>query len=138
MKLTVAAELAVRGVLVLAERFGTEPVPLGRICELRDLPREYMTKIFASLARADLITAVRGKHGGYRLARPPKDISLLEIIEAVEGPIALNFCQHNPPQCDREDCPVRPVWSELQEIIRDKLASASLADCVVAGGQTGA
>ncbi|MFP4354397.1 MAG: RrF2 family transcriptional regulator [Phycisphaerae bacterium] len=128
MKLTAAAELAVRGMLVLASRHGQGPTTLATVCAERDLPKEYLTKIFASLSRDGLITPIRGKGGGYVLARDPKAITLLNIIEAVEGPIALNFCQQDPPQCEEDNCPVRPVWTDLQETIREKLDEKSLSD----------
>lgn len=130
MKLSLAAELAVRGVLVLSERYGQGPVTLDIICASRDLPKQYLTKIFASLVKAGLIAPIRGKHGGYTLMRKPAEITILEIVEAVEGPILLNFCQHSPPQCERNECRVRPVWAELQKTIREKLSSLSLADCL--------
>jgi Rrf2 family protein len=130
MKLTHAAELAVRGALVLAEEYGQGPVPLAEICRRRELPREYLTKIFSSLSRAGLLKPIRGKGGGFVLAREPSEITLLEVIEAVEGPIILNFCQHDPPQCERDDCPVRPVWSDLQDHIRTTLGSRTLGDFV--------
>jgi len=85
-------------------------------------------KIFALLARADLVLPVRGKHGGYLLSREPKDITLLEMIEAVEGPMAINRCQEDPPRCDFEDCPLRPVWEDIQQFLRQKLSSVTLAD----------
>lgn len=128
MKLSMAAELAVRGIMVLADSHGQGPVPLDEICRRRKLPRQYLAKIFAMLARADLVDPVRGKGGGHVLARSPKDITLLEVIEAVEGPLAMNLCQHTPPKCDQVDCPVRPVWTEIQEDIRSILASKTLAD----------
>jgi Rrf2 family protein len=128
MKLTAAAELAVRGMLVLAGKHGQGPTTLAQVCQERDLPKEYLTKIFASLSRDGLITPIRGKGGGYVLARDPGTITLLDIIEAVEGPIALNFCQQDPPQCEQEACPVRPVWTDLQETIRAKLGQKTLAD----------
>jgi len=133
MRLAPAAEFAVRGVLVLAERYGTGPVNLDTVCSSRELSKQYMTKIFSSLAKSDLITPVRGKHGGYVLARPPKAISLLEVVEAVEGPLAVNFCQHNSPQCERVDCLVRPVWTRIQAFIRKELSSMTLADCLTCG-----
>jgi Rrf2 family protein len=134
MKLSPAAELAVRGVCVLAEHNSPDPLRLDSICSERDLPREYLAKIFTSLARANLVIPIRGKKGGYRLSREPGEINLLEIIEAVEGPLALNFCQQDPPQCDEEDCPIRPVWSELQQILSEKLSRMTLADCVRTNG----
>jgi len=130
MKLSLAAELAVRGVKVLADKYGQGPVTLDTICASRDLPKQYLTKIFASLVRAGLVSPIRGKHGGYRLARDPKLVTLLEVVEAVEGPIFLNFCQHNPSQCDRTDCRIRPIWTDLQEVIRQKLGSITMADAV--------
>jgi Rrf2 family protein len=130
MRLSPAAELAVRGVLVLAEHYGERPVTLSRICAARDLPKQYLVKIFASLAKADIVTPIRGKRGGYVMARDPDDVTLLEVIEAVEGPIALNFCQHDPPKCDREDCPLRGLWTELQEIVCRKLSGVTIGSCV--------
>lgn len=131
MRLSPAAELALRGMLVLANHHGQAPIPLAAICKQRKLPREYLTKIFALLAKADLVTPVRGKRGGYRLARPPGKITLLEVIEAIEGPLALNYCQHQPSKCDQTLCAIQPVWAELQQIIRKKLSSVTLADCAV-------
>jgi Rrf2 family protein len=130
MRLSPAAEFAVRGVLVLAEGYGEGPVTLDTICKMRDLSKQYLVKIFASLSRAKLITPVRGKKGGYLLARDPKGITVLDVIEAVEGPVMLNFCQTSPPQCEQYGCPMREVWAELQDTIRTKLESMTLADCV--------
>jgi Rrf2 family protein len=137
MKLSLAAELAVRGATVLAIRYGDGPIALAEICAPRDLPRQYLAKIFSALVRAGLVRPQRGKKGGYQLARDPAAITVLEIIEAVEGPITLNFCQQEPPECDQEKCPVRPVWAELQKTIRDRLGSIALADCVRCAGLVG-
>ena len=131
MKLSHAAELAIRGALVLGEQYGQGPTTLADICELRGLAREYLAKVFALLVRADLLRPIRGKKGGYILARDPKDITLLQIIEAVEGRQALNLCQHAPPQCEHsETCKMRMVWSELQDVFDEKLSSVTLADCI--------
>ncbi|MFP4106740.1 MAG: RrF2 family transcriptional regulator [Phycisphaerae bacterium] len=133
MRLTPAAELAVRGSIVLAMHHGEGPTPLKTICAERDLPKQYLTKLFSSLARVGLVTPVRGKHGGYLLAKEPADISLLDIIEGIEGELALNYCTTDPPQCEKEDCPVRPVWQDLQEQMREKLSSMSLQDVLDTG-----
>lgn len=127
MQLSPAAELALRGVRVLAEKASERPVPMDVICSEADLPKQYLVKIFSMLARADIVRPVRGKHGGYLLSRGADAISLLEVIEAVEGPLALNFCQHDPPQCEDERCPARAVWRELQETMKAKLAEVKLA-----------
>ena len=131
MRLSPAAEFAIRGVIVLARHHGDGPVTLATICRERDLSSQYLTKIFSLLARADIVTPIRGKHGGYVLSRDPSQITVLEVIETVEGPIALNFCQHTPPKCDQEDCRLREVWTELQEVVRGKLGEVTMADCLV-------
>ncbi len=129
MRVSPAAELAVRGAVILAREYGQGPVTLDSICAKRDLPKQYMVKIFSSLARAGLVTPVRGKRGGYMLSRAPKDVSLLDIIEAVEGPVALNYCQQDPPQCDEDSCPIRSVWDNLQQAVCSSLGAMHLSDC---------
>ena len=136
MRLSPAAEFAVRGALVLAENHGDGPVTLDTICARRDLSKQYLVKIFASLARADLVTPVRGKKGGYLLARDPNDIPVLDVIEAVEGPITMNFCQYDPPRCDEFGCPLRSVWADIQGLIRERLGGMTLADCLRSAGRT--
>jgi Rrf2 family transcriptional regulator, iron-sulfur cluster assembly transcription factor len=136
MQLSQAAELAVRGIRVLALKGGDQPTPMDLICAEADLPKQYLVKIFAMLARVGLVRPVRGKHGGYLLGRPAEDISLLEVIEAVEGPIALNFCQAQPPQCDNEDCGIRTVWCELQQLFKDKLSNVNMAQASACGGDS--
>ena len=128
MKVSAATELAIRGLTELAMRFGQGPITLDTICAGRDLPKQYLTKIFASLTRAGLIRPVRGKKGGYMLARDPEQVNLLEVVEAVQGPLWVNLCTHEPPQCDQDDCPLRSVWREIQEHVREKLTSVTLAD----------
>ena len=133
MNISPAAEFAVRGALVLAEHYGNGPTTLDSICEARDLSKQYLVKIFASLARSGLVTPVRGKRGGYLLARQPSEINLLELVEAVEGPIAMNFCQHDPPRCDRTQCALRTMWSDIQKFVCDKLECTTLGHCLAAG-----
>ena len=77
-----------------------------------------------------MISAVRGKRGGHKLAKPPGEITLLAVIEAVEGPLAVNLCQHEPARCQELDCPVRPVWSEIQQKIWSILEATTLAQMV--------
>jgi len=130
MRLSAAAELAVRGIVVLTHHYGEGPITLDTVCNEADLPKQYLTKIFGALAKVNLITPIRGKRGGYMLSRNPEAVTLLDIIEAVEGPIVLNFCQHVPPQCENLDCRIRPVWTELQEIMRTKLSAITMADAI--------
>jgi len=127
MKLLPAAEFAIRGVAVLAEEYGKGPITLNEICRRRKIAKQYLVKLFGVLSRAGLVMPVRGKRGGFMLARDPGRVTLLEVIEAVEGPIAVNFCQYEPPRCDELNCPLRPVWGKLQRTIRDTLGSVTMA-----------
>lgn len=129
MKLSPAAELAIKGVVALAESYGNGPVTLKSICESRNLPKQYLVKLFSLLAKSDIITAVRGKRGGYVLSRDPTQISLLDIVEAVEGPLALNLCQHDPPRCNQVGCPMRTLWADLQSTFRQKLQDVKIQEC---------
>lgn len=132
MRLSPAAELAIRGSLVLAQRHNQGPVTLGMICDDdKRLSREYLARVFGMMARAGIVRPIRGKNGGYVLSREPEDISLLDIIESVEGPQALNICQNNPPLCEHtEICKVHKVWTELQEVFTRKLSGVKLSDCI--------
>ncbi|MCE5327973.1 MAG: Rrf2 family transcriptional regulator [Planctomycetaceae bacterium] len=129
MKLSTAAELALRGMVMLAQKHGNGPTTLESICQERNLPKQYLTKIFASLAKADIVSPVRGKNGGYRLSREPSQITLQQIIEVIEGPIAVNLCQQVPPKC-KTDCGMKAVWSGIQKVLVDKLSTTTLADMV--------
>lgn len=132
MKLSPAAELAIRGSLVLASRHGQGPITLAMICtDDPRLSREYLARVFGQMARAGIVRPIRGKNGGYVLSREPEQITLLQIIEAVEGPQHLNICQHKPSLCERsETCRVQKMWAELQEIFEEKLSAVNLADCI--------
>ena len=87
MRVSTAAELGIRGMAYLAQNYQNGPVPMAVICREQDLPRQYMLKIFGSLTRAGFVRTTRGKGGGFILGHPPADISILDIIEAVEGPL---------------------------------------------------
>jgi Rrf2 family protein len=81
------------------------------------------------LVRAGLLDSQRGARGGLTLARSASQITMLEIVEAIEGPIAFNRCTATPVQCDRIDrCAVHPVWQKAQDYLVDLLKTTSLAD----------
>ena len=128
MRISTAAELGVRGMAYLAQNYHNGPVPMATICREQVLPRQYMLKIFAALGRAGLVRTSRGKGGGFVLAYPPADISILNIIEAVEGPLALNFCQSTPSRCcwGESNCQIQPLWNDLQQITSRKLGEFRL------------
>lgn len=131
LTLSPAAELAMRAALTLAIEYGNGPVRLCDICAVREMQRDYTAKVLGYLSRARLVVPIRGKNGGYTLARDPGEITLLDVIEAVEGPFSLNLCQKETPECEMaEKCPVGAVWSEIQDFAVAKLSGKTLAECV--------
>ena len=126
MRLTKEGEYAVRIVLFLAARADGQAANRKLIAEKMDIPYHFLGKIGPKLAAAGLIEIIQGSKGGYRLNRPAGDITLLDVVEAVEGEILLNDCVIKPEVCNRTSfCPVHQAWSEAREMLRKTLAAAN-------------
>ena len=129
--MTKQSDYGVRAVLHLARLPFGEVVQTKEIAACEDIPRKYLPSIIRILARAGLIRTLRGNHGGVMLARPPEEINLRDIIEAVEGPISLVTCMSGPNQCDHEhNCILVPVYANLQEMMVRQLQSTTFADII--------
>src|SRR5437879_4648486 len=110
-------------------------IQTGKIVSLQDLattlhlPREFLAKILKVLTARGLVRSARGAHGGYTLARLPRDISFLEVIEAVEGPVQLNVCLDHKDRCDvSAACTMYHVWKVGQERMLEVYRRTSLAE----------
>jgi FeS assembly SUF system regulator len=103
-----------------------------RIAERTGIPLPTVAKLMKSLNRAGLVASTRGAGGGYTLGRPSKDISVADVIQAVEGPIALTACADtSDEQCGIEMlCPVQGKWNRVNTAVRSALAEVTLADMV--------
>jgi len=106
----------------------------GRIASLReigdaqDIPETFLAKILQSLVHAGLAISYRGAHGGFTLSRPADEITVRAVLEAVDGPIALNACVLSPDDCERsETCRMHVVWVEAQERMMSVLEGVTLA-----------
>ena len=132
MQITRQADYAVRAVLHLA-RMGTDQrSATSQVAQEQRIPPSFLAKIISQLPIAGLLHTSRGARGGVTLARNPKDISLLEVIEAIDGPIQLNECVGENGTCTfDEDCPLRPVWCEAQEELVAKLKKTNFAQLIV-------
>jgi Rrf2 family protein len=128
MKLTRAAEYAVRVVLYLSRRPAGELVTRRELAEEMQIPPPFLAKVSQQLARLGILVIHRGARGGYVLARPPEEITLLEVVEGVEGDLLLNDCVIRPEVCGRSAvCPVHRVWVEARAALRGVLARADFA-----------
>jgi FeS assembly SUF system regulator len=90
-----------------------------------------VSKLLKSLARADLVISTRGAHGGYRLSRPPQDISAADVIDALEGPVSITECSASDGDCEHEGvCSVGGAWQRINVAIRQALQDVTLNDLV--------
>ncbi|GJQ34497.1 MAG: transcriptional regulator [Anaerolineaceae bacterium] len=136
MQITRQADYAVRAVLHLA-RNGETRTATSVIAEEQKIPPSFLAKIISQLSIAGLLHTSRGARGGVTLARDPKEITLLEVIEAIDGPIQLNECVGETGVCTFDaNCPLRPVWCEAQEELVGRLKGTNFADMLAKGRVT--
>lgn len=127
LELTRGGEYALRAMAYLATVPEDRVASLHEIGHAQDIPESFLAKILQSLVRAGLAQSRRGARGGFALARPARDISLRAVIEAVDGPIALNTCVLFPDDCERSaQCSLHGAWVEAQERMMSVLDSVSL------------
>lgn len=126
MQITRQADYALRAMLYLSRLEPNERAATSKIAEDQEIPPSFLAKIISQLSIAGLIHTSRGAHGGVSLARKPKEISLLEVVEAIDGPISLNECVHDPSVCSFGDnCPIHEVWCEAKEELVRKLGAST-------------
>ena len=122
MQITRQADYAVRAVLHLAKMEPNQRAATSQVAKEQHIPPSFLAKIISQLSIAGLLQTSRGARGGVTLAREPEKITLLEVIEAIDGPIRLNECVGENGTCTFEDdCPLRPVWCEAQEELVNRL-----------------
>ncbi len=129
MRLTRGSDYGLRGMLYMARQ------PLGQVCLVSQvaaaekLPESYLAKIFQDLARNRLLISHRGAKGGFSLVNEPEHITLLDIIEAVEGPVAIAPCLDEREGCERSDfCEIHDALESAQSHLVSVLKGTSLAD----------
>ena len=128
-RLSRAAEYGLRGLLYMAQQPIEKKSYVEEISKAQEVPKASLAKIFQSLSKKGYIKSYRGAEGGFSFTRPPEEINLLEAIEAIEGPIALNECLIHEGYCKREaSCPIHDVWREAQEEFLRFLTTVSFAD----------
>jgi len=122
MQITRQADYALRAMVYLSRIEPNQNAATKKIAEVQKIPPSFLAKIISQLSIAGLIHTSRGAHGGVVLSRPAAEISLLEVVEAIDGPIALNECTVAPGNCEMaEDCPLHQIWQETQDELVTKL-----------------
>ena len=128
MKLSTRGKYGLYAMYYLAVHAGEGPQPLQDISTV-GVPKQYLEQILGNLRRAGLVSTVRGAQGGYQIAGKPENITLRDIIDAVEGPIELSECAQTEHACQRSGtCPVRWVWQRVTDSINTELEKIKLSD----------
>ena len=116
LAITTKSPYAVKALAELARMGGSDPVPIGEIARRRDIPVQFLEGVFGTLRRAGVLQSQRGVRGGYSFARAPEDVTVLEVVELLEGELA--------PEAQRAG----PVWAEAVDAARSVLAGVTIAD----------
>ncbi len=122
MQITRQADYAIRAVRYLAKQGPNQRAATSTVAQEMKIPPSFLAKIISQLSIAGLLHTSRGARGGVTLARDAKEISLLDVVEAIDGPILLNECVGDPASCVfSDDCLVHPIWLEVQESLVKRL-----------------
>ena len=134
MQITHQADYAIRTMYYLARLEANKKVATSQIAEEYRIPASFLTKIISQLSVAGLIQTSRGAHGGVTLARAPETISLLDVLVAIDGPVALNECVDDPNSCPfNADCVLHQFWSDASEELINRLKTTTYDKLVKAG-----
>jgi Rrf2 family protein len=143
MLFSTKAEYGVRLMVELGRQPAATPISLSAVADTERLPLSYLEHLVAKLRNAGLVVSTRGAHGGYSLARSASEITLDEVVEALEGQIAPMECFHETPEgrvlCSHESdgdraCATKLLWTRVQSGVTKALAGTTLAELVEFGG----
>ena len=127
MKMSTKGRYGVRAMVHLAVHYGQGPLPVRKIADRMDVSAKYLDHLMTALKTTGLIRSIRKAHGGYVLARSPKEIRLSEVIRALEGSIAPVDCVDDAGACHRADfCTARDLWQRMQKAMNNVLESTTL------------
>ena len=129
MQLTRAADYAIRVMIHLAAFAPGTRASRAELAAASECPEQFLSKVLQSLTRAGLVLSHRGNTGGFELAPAHRGATMLEIVEAVEGPIHLNVCLGSDNECSRQEwCPAYAIWKDAQNALTGVLRKASIGE----------
>jgi len=132
LEITRQADYALRAATEIARVPEGERIPTAQIASRQNIPLPFLAKIISQLVVRGILETIRGASGGVNLARPADTITMREVIEAIDGPVALNRCTREPSACEQTDtCPFCEIFVEAQEALVKRLDGTTLADLVV-------
>ena len=129
MKISTKGRYGLRILIDLATHDPEKPRMLKDIAESQQISEKYISRLVIDLRRAGLIRSVRGVKGGFHLAKLPEEITLLKVLETMEGPLSVVECVKSPEKCKRQMlCPARGIWKKLNDDIRGLTSKITLDD----------
>jgi Rrf2 family protein len=131
LKLTTKGRYGLTAMFDLAVNYGKGPIPLKSIAERQNISEHYLEQLIMILRKAGLVKSIRGAQGGYMLAKKPSEITVGDVLRALEGPIGLVDCvlEQDPVECDKaETCIMRLVWEKIRDSIIQAVDSITLQD----------
>ena len=128
MKFTTRARYGLKAAFVLAQNWGS-PTALKDIAASQQLAEKYLEQLLTALKKAGIVETVRGAQGGYSLTRMPKDITVNEVIVALEGDLAITDCQRDGTACtEQSTCATKKIWVRISNAVTEALQSVTLQD----------
>jgi Rrf2 family protein len=128
MQITRQADYAIRAVLYISKLGQNQRAATSHIAQEQHIPPSFLAKIISQLSIAGLLQTSRGARGGVMLAKQPEEITLLDVVESIDGPIALNECVNEENGCSfGDDCPLRPIWCDAQKDLVERLKATNFA-----------
>lgn len=128
MRLTAKSEYGLLALIDLACEGQTTPVSAREIAERQGIPTKFLEQLFVALRRAGIVTARRGAKGGFVLGRETDEITVLDIVEALEGPLAPTVCEGGTVCAKSPMCAASTVWGRATQALREVLGTTTLAD----------
>ncbi len=129
MQLTREGDYGIRSVLYLARQPYKKISFVTEISEQYKIPRSFLAKILQKLVKAKIVRSYRGVKGGFSLARLAKDITVFDVLEAIEGKLAMNLCLSDKKKCDfSRNCPISSVWANVQSKVVEVLKKSNFED----------
>jgi Rrf2 family protein len=132
MQITRQADYAIRAVRYLAKQAPNQRSATSKVADEMKIPPSFLAKIISQLSIAGLLHTSRGARGGVTLARAAGEISMLDVVEAIDGPIKLNECVGDPTNCTfSDDCLAHPIWEEVQATLVKRLSETRFDELAV-------
>jgi Rrf2 family protein len=128
MNISAKSKYAVRALVELAQHNDGQPVPIADISSRKDIPLQFLEQLFSSLRKAGILNSHRGVRGGFSFKQLPEDVSVLDVVEALDGTVAPASCTVGAPCDKKEICAVQEVWANAKSSLEAVLSEATIGD----------